>query len=144
MLFDLPPFVPFFVAALLVPFVGGWVRSALLLAVPVAAGLGLLQLTEGTPLQLELLGYTLTPFRVDRLSLLFGYLFCIAAFLGNLFSLHLKREDRSTLQHVVALLYAGSALGAVFAGDLITLFIFWELLALSSVFLIWASRTAGR
>ena len=36
------------------------------------------------------------------------------------------------------MLYAGSALGAVFAGDFITLFVFWELLALTSVFLIWA------
>lgn len=37
--------------------------------------------------------------------------------------------------------YAGSALGAIFAGDLLTLFVFWELLALTSVFLIWARRT---
>ena len=36
------------------------------------------------------------------------------------------------------MLYAGSALGAVFAGDFITLFVFWELLAITSVFLIWA------
>ena len=39
------------------------------------------------------------------------------------------------------LIYAGSALGAVFAGDLVTLFIFWEGIAIASVFLIWASRT---
>ena len=48
---------------------------------------------------------------------------------------------RDRTQQVAGLLYAGSALGAVFAGDLITLFIFWEGLALSSVFLIWARRT---
>ena len=39
------------------------------------------------------------------------------------------------------MLYAGSALGAVFAGDLLTLFLFWEMLALTSVFLIFARRT---
>ncbi|MCZ6523472.1 MAG: proton-conducting transporter membrane subunit, partial [Alphaproteobacteria bacterium] len=49
--------------------------------------------------------------------------------------------DRAGLQHVSAMLYAGSALGAVFAGDLITLFVFWELLALTSVFLIWARNS---
>ena len=37
--------------------------------------------------------------------------------------------------------YGGSGLGAVFAGDLLTLFIFWELTAVSSVILIWARRT---
>jgi multicomponent Na+:H+ antiporter subunit D len=45
------------------------------------------------------------------------------------------------MQHVAGLIYAGSAVGAVFAGDLITLFIFWELLVISSVFLVWARRT---
>ena len=45
------------------------------------------------------------------------------------------------MQHVAGLLYAGSALGAIFAGDLLTLFVFWELMALSSVFLIFATRT---
>ncbi len=42
------------------------------------------------------------------------------------------------MQHVAALIYAGAAIGAVFAGDLITLFVYWELTAVSSVFLIWA------
>jgi multicomponent Na+:H+ antiporter subunit D len=54
-----------------------------------------------------------------------------------IFALHVK--DR--MQHVAALLYIGSAIGAVFAGDLITLFVFWELAAVTSVFLIWARRT---
>ena len=45
------------------------------------------------------------------------------------------------MQHVAGLIYAGGALGAVFAGDLVTLFIFWEIIAIASVFLIWASRT---
>jgi multicomponent Na+:H+ antiporter subunit D len=75
--------------------------------------------------------------RVDKLSLLFGYVFHLAAFIGLVFAWHV----RDTLQHVAALTYAGSAVGAVFAGDLITLFVFWELLALTSVFLIWARRT---
>jgi multicomponent Na+:H+ antiporter subunit D len=138
MLLDLPPFIPFFVAALLVPFLRGWPRAILLLAVPILGGLNLIGAAEGVHLRTTLLGYELTPFRVDRLSLLFGYLFHIAAFIGNLFALHLKREDRASLQHVAALLYAGSGLGVVFAGDLITLFVFWEILALASVFLIWA------
>ncbi|MEO1848271.1 MAG: Na(+)/H(+) antiporter subunit D, partial [Pseudomonadota bacterium] len=79
----------------------------------------------------------LEPLRVDKLSMLFGILFHIGAFIGIVFSLHV--DDRS--QHVAALLYAGSAIGAVFAGDLLTLFLFWEILALTSAFLIFANRT---
>ncbi len=137
MIEGLPPFVLFFLGALFVPFLQGRVRYALLLALPVIGGLNLLAMPEGQIIHLDLLGYHFMPFRVDRLSLLFGYLFHLAAFLGILFSLHV----RDTLQHVAGLLYAGSGLGAVFAGDLITLFVFWELLAVTSVFLIWARRT---
>jgi multicomponent Na+:H+ antiporter subunit D len=134
---SLPPFVLFFAAAPLLAFTRGWTQKGVLLLVPVAGGLALLGAPEGQVLTLSLLGYELTPYRVDRLSLLFGYLFHLAAFIGALFALHV--QDRS--QHVAAMLYAGSALGAVFAGDLMTLFVFWELAALSSVFLVWARRT---
>jgi multicomponent Na+:H+ antiporter subunit D len=138
---DLPPFLIFMVGAALVPLVRGWLRYALLLAIPVVGAVNLLGLEVGLHYQLTLFGYTLTPHRVDRMSLLFGYIFHIAAFIGNLYALHLKRDDWDTVQHVAAVGYAGAALGAVFAGDLITLFVFWELLALTSVFLIWARRT---
>ena len=134
---SLPPFVLFFAAAPLLAFTRGWTQKGVLLLVPVAGGVALLGAPEGQVLTLSLLGYELTPYRVDRLSLLFGYLFHLAAFIGALFALHV--QDRS--QHVAAMLYAGSALGAVFAGDLMTLFVFWELAALSSVFLVWARRT---
>ena len=139
---DLPPFLPFFLGALLVAVAPrGWARSAVLLGIPILGGLNLIGADSGPHLQVEVFHYTLTPFAVGTFSLLFGYIFHIAAFIGNLFALHLKRDDDDTLQHAAALLYAGSALGAVFAGDFITLFVFWELLAVTSVFLIWANRT---
>jgi multicomponent Na+:H+ antiporter subunit D len=77
--------------------------------------------------------------RVDKLSRIFALVFCLAAFLGNLYAWHV----RDLVQQVAALLYAGAAIGAVFAGDLITLFFYWEGTAISSVFLIWARRTPG-
>ncbi|KPK09805.1 MAG: cation:proton antiporter, partial [Acidithiobacillales bacterium SG8_45] len=135
---NLPPFIPFFVAALLVLATRGWLRSAILVATPVLGGLHLwFDVSAGTGFSMSILDYELVLMRTDKLSLLFGYLFHIAAFIAVVFALHV----RDTTQNVVGLLYAGSALGAVFAGDLITLFIFWELLALTSVFLIWSSRT---
>ena len=133
---SLPPFAVFFAGALLVALAPVRLQKVLLLLIPVVAGLQLAGLTEGHVLAIQIIGFELVPYRVDRLSLLFGYIFTLAAFISALFSLHLR--DR--LQHVSGLVYAGSALGAVFAGDLISLFVFWELAAISSVFLIWAGR----
>ena len=135
---ELPPFVPFFIAALLALITRGWLRSLIMLATPLLGGLHLwLDVMPGINTTAHILQFELNLMRTDRLSLLFGYLFHIAAFIAAIFALSV----RDTTQHVASLIYAGSALGAIFAGDLITLFIFWELLAVSSVFLIWARRS---
>lgn len=135
---ELPPFVPFFIAAALAAVTRGWTRHIILLLTPILGGLHLLNVPEGIYWQTTLMGYELTPYKVDGLSLIFGYAFHIASLIAILYALHVK----DTVQQVASVLYAGSALGAVFAGDLLTLFIFWELLALTSVFLIWARRTS--
>jgi len=134
---EIPAFVPFFIGALITALTRGTLRSAIMISVPIISVLHLWMIPEGIHLQFSLFEYQLTPYRVDKLSLMFGYVFHIAAFIGIIYSLHL----RDTMQQVSAMLYAGSGLGAVFAGDLLTLFIFWELLAFTSVFLIWARRT---
>ena len=134
---ELPPFVIFYGAAIMVALLPHRLGQVILLATPLAGGLVLLGMTADAALQWNIMNLVLEPLRVDRLSLLFGYLFHIAAFLGVVFSLHLR--DR--LQSSASLLYAGSALGAVFAGDLLTLFFFWEMLALTSAFLIFARKT---
>jgi multicomponent Na+:H+ antiporter subunit D len=122
------------VGALLLPLLPGRLRTVYMLALPVVAFAYLLGLPEGEFGHIEVFDLTLVTLRIDRLSSVFGYIFLIAAFLGLIYASHLK----DTLQHVAALIYAGSAVAAVFAGDLITLFIFWEGTAISSVFLIWA------
>jgi multicomponent Na+:H+ antiporter subunit D len=135
---ELPPFIPFFVGAVLALFTRGPVRSFLMLTIIVLSGLQLWMIPETEiRVQLDFLGYELIPYRLDDLSRIFGYVFHIAAFISVLYALHV----RDTMQHVAGLLYAGSAIGAVFAGDLLTLFVFWELLAVTSTFLIWARRT---
>jgi len=134
---EIPPFLPFFIGALIVIVTQGILRSAVMLAIPILSGLHLWMVPEGIHLQFAFLDYQLMPYRADKLSLMFGYIFHIAAFIGIVYSLHV----RDTMQQVAAMMYAGSGLGAVFAGDLLTLFVFWELLAFTSVFLIWARRT---
>ena len=134
---EIPPFLPFFIGALIAAFTRGHLRSTIMIAVPVISALHLWTVPDGIHLQFAFLDYQLAPYRVDKLSLMFGYVFHIAAFIAIIYSLHV----RDTVQQVAAMLYAGSGLGAVFAGDLLTLFVFWELLAFTSVFLIWARRT---
>ena len=117
----------------------GSARSIILLITPILAAWQIWNLPFGIFAQVELLGQSLDMMRVDKLSRIFGLIFCLAAFLGNLYAWHV----RDLVQQIAALLYAGAAIGAVFAGDLITLFFYWEGTAIASVFLIWARRTEG-
>jgi multicomponent Na+:H+ antiporter subunit D len=138
MLEQIPTAFLFFAAALLVPLVPqGRARGALLLALPIAAGVQVWGLPTGDLTQVGFFNFEIELMRVDKLSRAFGIIFTIAAFLGNLYAWHV----RDTVQQVAALLYAGSAIGALFAGDLISLFFYWEGTAIASVFLIWARRT---
>ena len=132
----IPPFLLFFVGALVTALLPSKWRIVLLL-LPIWSGINLFMTsTWAGSVTYSVAGFTLDLLHIDKLSLLFGYLFHIAAFLSLLYSLHVK--DR--LQQVAGLLYAGSALGTIFSGDLISVFIFWELLALTSACLIWARR----
>ena len=137
MIDSFPPGWLLIFGGLLVPLFRGRLRSAYMLLLPALGFLQLLLLPHGELLQVSIFDYSLTPVRVDPLSLVFGYIFHIAAFLGMIFALRVKDCG----QHVAAFVYAGSAIGAVFAGDLITLFVYWEIAAISSVFLIWARRS---
>lgn len=134
---SVPPFVIFAIGALLLPLINERLRPAWTLFVPLIGLANLLMISHGVHWQVDLLDYTLIFGRVDKLSFLFALLFHIATILGSIFALHVKDPT----QQVTSLLYAGGALGAVFAGDLLTLFIFWEVMAVTSVFLIWARRT---
>jgi multicomponent Na+:H+ antiporter subunit D len=137
MMGSVAPFLIFFAAAALAAATRGRLRAAVMLAAPILGAVNLYLMPAETSVQISLLDLTLDLVRIDRLSLLFGYLFHLAAFLGAVFALHLR--DRT--EQVAAMIYAGSALGAVFAGDLITLFVFWEFLAVASTFVILARGT---
>ena len=131
------PFLIFFAGALLAAITRGHLRSVIMLATPVIGAINLWYLDPATTISFTFVGREVVLLNIDRLSLLFGWLFHIAAFIAVIYSLHMN--DR--MQHVAALAYAGCALGAVFAGDLLGLFLFWEGLGLTSAFLILARRT---
>ncbi|MEJ2192559.1 MAG: Na(+)/H(+) antiporter subunit D [Nitrospirota bacterium] len=132
-----PPAIIFLAAALVTPFLRGGVKKFFLLAVPVVAFLNVMNMTEGTAFTAPFLGHELVLGSVDRLSLVFGYVFVIMAFAGMLFALHVKGRG----EHTAAFFYVGSSLGVVFAGDMLSLFIFWEAMALASAYLIWGRGT---
>ncbi|GAB4243692.1 MAG: Na(+)/H(+) antiporter subunit D [Thermoleophilia bacterium] len=131
---ELPPAVPFLVIGLLIPLIPRRLQGPAFLTAPVLAFVLLLGLEDGDRHTATYLGYELTTLRVDRLSLAFGYVFALASLFSGIYALHV----RQTGQNVAAALYIGSAAGAIFAGDLLTLTVFWELMALTSVYLIWA------
>ncbi|NNF79848.1 MAG: Na(+)/H(+) antiporter subunit D, partial [Rhizobiales bacterium] len=80
---EVPPFVFFFLAALLVLVTRGHLRKLILLAAPVVAGLHIwLNIEAGTSTSLQVLNVDLILMRADKLSLIFGYLFCLAGFLA--------------------------------------------------------------
>lgn len=137
MISELNPGIILIIGALLVPVLPRIARGPYMLALPVLAFIHVLGLPMGELGQVQLFDVNLVTLRVDKLSLVFGYIFLLATFIGVIYALHVG----DWVQHTAGLIYAGSAIGAAFAGDLITLFVFWELTAIASVFLIWASKT---
>ena len=132
-----PPALILVLGAALIPFLRGNAQRVYMLALPTIVFITLIHLPLGTFWTIEFGGYDLILGRVDKLSRIFALIFTIMTFLGVLFAL--KVEDN--LQHVSGLVYAGSTLGVVLAGDFLSLYLFWEIMAVSSTFLIIASRT---
>jgi multicomponent Na+:H+ antiporter subunit D len=114
----------------------GSARRVVMIALPAAALVDCILMQPGTHGVVPFLGQELVFGRVDRLSLLFSYVFSIITLLGMIYSLHVDDDA----QHVAALTYAGAALGVTFAGDFLTLFLFWELMALSAALIVWLRR----
>ncbi|MBL7118272.1 MAG: Na(+)/H(+) antiporter subunit D [Candidatus Syntrophoarchaeum sp.] len=133
---NIPPGFIFIFGAALIPLFGkGRVRDFYLV---ILAALGLISVAflrePQTAWSFSVSGFGLIFLQVDRLSQIMGYIFAIAGGGAIIYSLSTVKENG---HHICALLYMGSALGAVFAGDFFTLYIFWEMMAFSSLGLIW-------
>ncbi len=125
------------VAAVALAVLRGRLRAAAALAGPALALLLAWNVPEGVHWRAHFLGMELAPFSVDKLSRLFAIIFALMAVAGALFALN--QDRRAELP--AALLYAGSAIGAALAGDLVTLFVFWELMAVGSTLVLWSAAT---
>lgn len=123
--------------ALLLPFLRGNARNIAVLSAPTFALIALWLLPEGRLWQVQWLDYQLAPLAVDKLSRLFATIFLLMAAVGGLFAL----RQTSKLEVPAAFLYAGSAVGVTLAGDLVTVFLFWEFMAVGSTLVLWSAGT---
>jgi multicomponent Na+:H+ antiporter subunit D len=144
------PGIVVFLGGFLIPFIK-WrkIKLAYFLLLPVA-GLMILVLTSiglfgAIPSwpdavykwRIPFLQYSLVLCKIDKLSMIFAYIYLIAAFCMNIYAMRVKND----WEHVAAMAYAGSALGAIFAGDFLTLFFFLETMSWAPVFLLWFRGT---
>jgi len=103
-----------------------------------AALVSMVSIDYGTEIGLSFInGITLAVISADSLNWVFGLIFSMMAFIGAVYSVH----NKSALEAAASMIYAGGALGVTLCGDWMTLIFFWELMAASSLFLIWAGRT---
>jgi multicomponent Na+:H+ antiporter subunit D len=135
--FILPPGFVLIAAGLLLPVLPLRARQAALLIAPIIALILVWLVPDGTGLVVPFLGYELVLTDGNALARLFGTVFAIMAFGGGLYALN----QTNIAELMAAFFYAGTAIGVVFAGDLISVFIFWELMAIGSTLVVW---TAGK
>lgn len=134
--FWIHPALILIVGSLLLPLVPSALKKGYLLLIPALAFVRVLSLVKGMHGEVQFMDWVLVFGRVDGLSHVFGHILSLACLLATLYGLQVKENA----QHMAGWIYAAGALGAVYAGDFLTLFLFWELMAFSSVFLVWFRR----
>ncbi|OIP49290.1 MAG: Na(+)/H(+) antiporter subunit D [Desulfobacterales bacterium CG2_30_60_27] len=127
------PTLVLLIGALVMPLVPRVLKKPYLLLVPVLAFVSVLHMTNGTFGVVPFMDWVLTFGRVDGLSKVFGYIMTLMCIIGTIYGLHVKND----WEHMVAWTYVAGSLGVIFCGDYLVLFLFWELMAFSSVFLVW-------
>ncbi len=131
------PAVILILGAFVLPLIPERIRSTAFITFPLVALAMVWTMPEGNLLQVLFASYELELLAVDGLSRIFGIIFALITIIGGIYAFHIKDLGQQTS----ALAYAGGALGVTFAGDFFTLFIFWEIMAAASAYLIWARET---
>lgn len=124
--------------ALFLPLVRGPFRKPYLFLIPLLTFMDVLYLSQhpGTYGVVQFIDWELTFGRVDRLSMIFGFIMSLMAIIGTIYGLHVEDE----WQHMAAWFYVAGSLGVIYCGDFLVLFLFWEMMAFASTFLIWFNK----
>lgn len=129
-----PPGLILVLGALFVPFLAK-LRTVLIIGLPVICLLFVWLLPDSYILSWSFMGFELEPIRVSVIGRLFATVFAVMTLVGGIYA----SRQATNFELTAALIYAGSAIGVTLAGDLITLFVFWELMAIGSTLVIWAA-----
>ena len=127
------PSAYYIIGGLLIPLLKGRIKQGFMLLLTLLAFFAVVNMPLGVYGIYEFLSWELTFGHVDKLSKVFAYIFTIMGVIGIIYSIHVKNDG----EHLAAFYYIGGSLGVTFAGDFLTLFLFWEIMAFSSVFLVW-------
>ena len=127
------PSAYYIIGGLLIPLLKGRVKQGYMLLLSLLAFFAVVNMSHGVYGIYEFLSWELTFGNVDKLSKVFAYIFTIMGVIGVIYSFHVENDG----EHLSAFYYIGGSLGVTFAGDFLTLFLFWEIMAFSSVFLVW-------
>jgi multicomponent Na+:H+ antiporter subunit D len=119
----LHPSIFLILGALVIPFLKGSVQQGYRVALALAFIFVVFQTQAGVYGEFSVAGLDFVTGRADKLSLAFAYVFSLITLIATIYSLHVK----DNIQHVSALIYAAAATGVAFAGDLLTLYVFWEM-----------------
>lgn len=139
MIETVPPALFLFAGAALIGLTRGPMRSVIVLFVPLVTLWAVWQVPDGVVMTLTFMDYVIEPVESSPLRRLFATVFAAMTFAGGLYAF---RQARG-LELAGAFAYAGGALGVSFAGDLLTLFVFWEVMAIFSTLVVWCGGTAA-
>ncbi len=133
----IPPALYIFLAGMLMPFFrGSWRLLPVLLAPALLLAL-IWTAAPGDQLTLQALGMEIIPYRITTAGRLFATVFAIMLATGGIFAL----KTANTAELAAATIYGGAAIGATLSGDLISLFVYWEIMAVASTMVLWAAGT---
>ncbi len=132
----LHPSLLLIIGGLFLPLLKGNLRRIYLIAVPLVTFLYIMGMDHGTHGVVNFLDWQLIFGRADKLSMIFAYIMSLMCVIGTLFALNVEEDA----QHIAAWYYVAGSIGVIFSGDFVVLFLFWELMAFASVFLVWFRR----
>ncbi|TQV74932.1 Na(+)/H(+) antiporter subunit D [Aliikangiella marina] len=139
MLEHLPPALILLAGAILIGILRGHLRTAVVLLAPLATLWAVWQVPDGVAATIPFLDYVIEPVEGSPLRRLFATIFAGMVFAGGLYAFRLAKW----YELAAAYAYAAGAIGVCFAGDLITMFLYWELMALFSTIVVWCGNTPG-
>jgi multicomponent Na+:H+ antiporter subunit D len=130
---EVHPVLPLLMAALLTPLLGIAGRRAVSLLAPVWTLWLLVPGNAPEVISYQFLDHQWVLLQIDALSRVFALAFALYTLIAGIYAW----TDAGRAPKAASLLLAAGGMGVTLAGDLLTLFFFWELLAVSAMFLIW-------